>query len=75
MTERMQYDSLKDFLATGQVALSAGPVALILAEDLIEVDTTIRHHQMSGFQSVVVFAPVEWQPPEDLLVSDSKLYA
>ena len=45
----MQYDSLKDFLATARSALSPGPVALILAEDLVEIDTTIRHHQMSGF--------------------------
>jgi len=62
----MQYDSLKDFLQHGRSALSVGPVALILAEDLVEVDTTIRHHQISGFQSTVVFAPAEWQPPDDL---------
>lgn len=62
----MQYDSLKDFLATARSALSPGPVALILAEDLVEIDTTIRHHQMSGLQAIVVFAPTEWRPPDDL---------
>lgn len=62
----MRYGSLKEFLKTGQTALAKGPVAMIFVEDLIEVDTTIRHHQMAGFNHVLVFAPDELTLPSDL---------
>ncbi|MGR3661419.1 MAG: hypothetical protein ACU0CA_09600 [Paracoccaceae bacterium] len=62
----MQYTDLQDFLARGRDALSKGPVALILVEDLVEVATTIRHHQMAGFLEVVIFAPDELVLPEGL---------
>jgi len=62
----MQYESLKDFLTDGRKALAKGPVALIMAEDLIEVPTTIRHHQHIGFQSIVVFGPAELALPDAL---------
>ncbi|TCP63016.1 hypothetical protein EV663_101280 [Rhodovulum bhavnagarense] len=61
-----RYDGLKDFLERGQAALAKGPVALIMVEDLIEVDTTIRHHAQLGFQSIVVFAPDALDLPEDI---------
>jgi len=53
----MQYASLKDFRLKGAAALAAGPVALVVAEDDVEVDTTIRHNLISGFRTVVLFAP------------------
>ncbi len=62
----MRYGSLSDFLKTGKTALAKGPVAMIMVEDLIEVDTTIRHHQMAGFNAVLVFAPVELELPGEL---------
>ncbi len=62
----MRYNNLQEFLAKGRDALKKGPVALILVEDLVEVDTTIRHHQIAGFVSVVVFAPDELELPEAL---------
>ncbi len=62
----MRYDSLTDFLNTGSAALAKGPVALIMVEDLVEVDSTIRHHQNAGFAAVVVFAPPELVLPEAL---------
>ncbi len=62
----MQYDSLTDFLRSGRAALSKGPVALIMVEDLVEVESTIRHHQNAGFSSVVVFAPPEVELPDAL---------
>lgn len=55
----MRYDSLKEFLTSGREALAKGPTALIMVEDLVEVDTTIRHHQQAEFAAVVVFAPEE----------------
>jgi len=62
----MQYDNLQDFLARGQGALAKGPIALILVEDLVEVDTTVRHHLLAGFKSVVVFGPPETVVSDDL---------
>ena len=62
----MRYNDLADFLDTGSAALLRGPVALILVEDLTEVDTTIRHHIQLGFESVLVFAPDELVLPEKL---------
>ena len=62
----MNHKSLRDFIANPGSALAKGPVALILVEDLVEVDTTIRHHMMAGFVSIVVFAPTELVLPDDL---------
>jgi hypothetical protein len=55
----MRYSSIKEFLAQGGAALAKGPVALIMVEDLVEVESTIRFHQLAGFRSVVAFAPPE----------------
>lgn len=62
----MQYTDLADFLSNGRPALARGPIALILVEDLIEVDTTIRHHIQLGFETVLVFAPDELELPQKL---------
>ncbi|MGH1331310.1 MAG: hypothetical protein ACRBBK_10545 [Paracoccaceae bacterium] len=65
----MRYFNLKTFLTDGKAALAKGPVAMIFAEDLIEVDTTIRHHQQLGFVSIILFAPPELELP-DMLEKD-----
>jgi len=62
----MRYNDLADFLDKGAAALARGPIALILVEDLVEVDTTIRHHQQLGFKSVLVFAPDALELPDKL---------
>lgn len=62
----MRYSSIDHFLKTGADVLKKGPVALILVEDLVEVDTTIRHHHLAGFATVLVFAPTELQLAEDI---------
>ena len=59
----MIYDGLAQFLDRGKAALAKGPVALIFIEDLVEVETTIRHHQLAGFRETVVFAPPELRLP------------
>ncbi len=53
----MQHDSLEAFLSAGRASLAKGPVALILAEDGVEIDTTLRHHLALGFRKVICFAP------------------
>jgi hypothetical protein len=53
----MRYDSLKDFLNRGGKILAKGPVALIFAEDEVELASTLRHHLTSGFGAVIAFMP------------------
>ncbi|KAB6717052.1 MULTISPECIES: hypothetical protein [Roseobacteraceae] len=62
----MRYDSLDTFLSDGKEALIKGPVAMVFAEDLVEVDTTLRHHITLGFKAVLLFAPDELTLPEGL---------
>ena len=62
----MQYNDLADFLKNGADVLAKGPIALILVEDLTEVDTTIRHHLQLGFKQVLVFAPNALELPDKL---------
>jgi hypothetical protein len=52
----MHYGSLDAFLTEGQPALAKGPVAIILAEDAVEVETTLRHHLAAGFAEVLLLA-------------------
>lgn len=53
----MRYSSLGSFLTEGKDALAKGPLALIFAEDTVEVDTTLRHHMTAGFPHVALLAP------------------
>lgn len=55
----MRYGSLAEFLDKGKAALAKGPVAMVFAEDLVEVGSTVHHHQKAGFREVLLFAPVE----------------
>ena len=62
----MNYPGLDQFLNSGALANAAGPICLIFVEDLVEVETTIRHHQQRGFPVMLLFAPPELKLPEDL---------
>lgn len=62
----MQYPSLSAFLSGDKTALAKGPVALILAEDEVELDSTLRHHLDAGFKSVILFARPEFTLSEDV---------
>ncbi len=66
MKPNMKYESLADFLKAGGQALSKGPIALILIEDLVEVVSTLRHHLNAGFKTVVALGPETLNLPEDL---------
>ena len=52
----MRYDSLDSFLSTGKAVLAKGPIAVIMAEDPVEVDTTLRHHLAAGFVTCLLLA-------------------
>ncbi|MDN5785693.1 hypothetical protein [Pseudorhodobacter sp.] len=50
----MRYTTLAAFLSTGKAALRVGPVAIILAEDAVEVESTLLHHLDAGFATVLL---------------------
>ena len=52
----MASSDYESFLKTEGAGL-IGPVALVIAEDEVEIDTTIRHHLFCGFKSVIVLYP------------------
>lgn len=62
----MRYSGLSQFLADGRGALARGPVAIIMAEDPVEVDTTLRHHIASGFGAIILLAVDDISLPADL---------
>lgn len=53
----MEHKGLEDFLAHQRAALATGPLALIFAEDRIEVNACVHHHLDRGFAEVLVFCP------------------
>lgn len=62
----MRHSSLSAFLAKEKPRLAKGPVAIIMAEDPVELDTTIRHHQKAGFRDVLLLAPAQIALPPAL---------
>nr|WP_174823565.1 glycosyltransferase family 2 protein [Ruegeria arenilitoris] len=55
--QTVRYDSLEHFQKWAPSTLAQGPVALLFAEDDVELDSTLRHHLRLGFKSVIVFLP------------------
>ena len=62
----MHHNSLDQFLATHRAALAKGPIAIVLVEDDVEVDTTLRHHLQMGFKHVLALMPAVFDLPRDL---------
>lgn len=62
----MRYKDLETFIGTAGATLAKGPAALIMAEDEVEVASTLRHHLQSGFRSVMLLAPEELELPAEL---------
>lgn len=62
----MRHPSLAAFLSCSLEALRAGPVALILAEDQVELASTLQHHLRAGFATLVLLSPPELTLPEEL---------
>ncbi len=55
----MRHTSFTDFLGNRSAPLGKGPVALIMAEDATEVETTLRHHLSAGFDPILFLAPAQ----------------
>ncbi len=62
----MSHRNLDAFLASPRLEREKGPLCMIFVEDLIEVDSTIRHHLDLGFSKPLVFAPPELKLPRHL---------
>lgn len=67
----MRHTSLPDYLTTA--SLGKGPVALVMAEDQTEVDTTLRHHLSAGFARVVLLAPADITVPPRIEASIDRI--
>jgi hypothetical protein len=65
----MRHASLEAFLRDGRAALARGPVAIILAEDQTEVETTLRHHIAAGFAEVLLLAHPDLVVAADVLAA------
>ncbi|MGV6811986.1 MAG: glycosyltransferase family 2 protein [Brevirhabdus sp.] len=62
----MNSTDLDTYLASESLTGAKGPIGMIFVEDLVEVDSTIRHHLDMGFSHLLVFAPPELNLPRDL---------
>nr|MCW1951193.1 hypothetical protein [Octadecabacter sp.] len=62
----IHHDTLQAFLKDGAPLLKKGPVALVFAEDEVELDATIRHNLGAGFLHVIVFAMPEFEVADDV---------
>ena len=62
----MTFSSLPEFLTKGRAVLAKGPIALILMEDAIEVDSTLRHHLDAGFRQVVAIGAPQIAVADDI---------
>lgn len=75
----MRYPSIDALLGARKPATVRGPVALILAEDQAEVDSTLAHHLAAGFREVVLFAAPEIAVGEEMAARvirvDADVYA
>jgi hypothetical protein len=52
----MRHSSLAAFLQTAHDVLAQGPFALLLAEDAVEIESTVLHHLQAGFRAVLLLA-------------------
>jgi glycosyl transferase family 2 len=62
----MHHSSLDELIKDAPEALAKGPVAVIMVEDDVEIDTSLRHHQQAGFKSIIALMPTEFELPRDL---------
>lgn len=66
----MRYPSLPALLERTPPGFGKGPLSLILAEDEVEVASTVAHHLARGFRDVILLAPqgVQILPEHETLV-------
>lgn len=57
----MKYSSVTDLVHSAKTILAKGPVALVFAEDDVELDSTLRHHVELGFKQVICLMSDEFE--------------
>ncbi len=62
----VRFTAIDKATADPAIRTAKGPVAIIIAEDDVEVDTTIRHHGFAGFRTIILVAPPEVALGEDV---------
>ena len=62
----MRFAAIDDYARSLKETPAMGPVAIILVEDEVEVDTTLRQHVQCGFRDVLALMPAEFDLPRDL---------
>lgn len=62
----MRYSDLQNFLSTQGPRFAKGTIAIILAEDEVELPSTLRHHIAAGFKTVILLARESISLTEDL---------
>ncbi|MEJ5218112.1 hypothetical protein WG622_07655 [Cognatishimia sp. D5M38] len=62
----MQFTSFAELLKSDAGLVAKGPLALIFAEDDVELDTTLRHHKDIGFKQVLAFMPSGFKLAHDV---------
>ncbi|MDK3074734.1 hypothetical protein QO034_16720 [Sedimentitalea sp. JM2-8] len=62
----MAGETLESFLKRQKRRPARGPVALVFAEDRVELASTLRHHLNLGFGSVLALMPDAFDLPPDL---------
>lgn len=55
----MRFSSFKAAQSDPALRAARGPVAVIIAEDDVEVAATVSHHAATGFKTILLFAPDE----------------
>jgi hypothetical protein len=53
----MRYPSLSALLNARAGTLAKGPISLVMAEDEVEIDSTLAHQLKCGFRDVILLAP------------------
>jgi hypothetical protein len=53
----MHHASIANLLSRASASLAIGPVAIVMAEDEVEIDSTLAHLLKTGFRDVVLLAP------------------
>jgi hypothetical protein len=53
----MRYASLPELLNAKATQLARGPLSIVMAEDEVEIDSTLAHQIKCGFRDVVLLAP------------------
>jgi hypothetical protein len=62
----MHHASLSDLLGRQSASLAKGPLAVMMAEDDVEIESSLAHLRKVGFQTIVLLAPPDLTLPADL---------